>query len=138
MLHGFRIVEGMLDGLSRWMDSQGYQNIAAFRGKALANMTDWKYLDMNYQVIAQIDQQSCIGCGKCYVACEDTSHQSIAQLISASGKRSYEVIESECVGCNLCEITCPVQGCITMVPQETGKPYMNWTQDSRNPRAEIV
>ena len=23
-----------------------------------------------------------------------------------------------------------------MVPQETGKPYMNWTQDSRNPRAE--
>jgi dihydropyrimidine dehydrogenase (NAD+) subunit PreA len=24
-----------------------------------------------------------------------------------------------------------------MVPQETGKPYMNWTQDPRNPRAEI-
>jgi dihydropyrimidine dehydrogenase (NAD+) subunit PreA len=41
------------------------------------------------------------------------------------------------VGCNLCEITCPVEACITMVPQETGKPYMNWTQDPRNPRAEI-
>jgi dihydropyrimidine dehydrogenase (NAD+) subunit PreA len=25
-----------------------------------------------------------------------------------------------------------------MVPQETGKPYMNWTQDPRNPRAEKV
>jgi dihydropyrimidine dehydrogenase (NAD+) subunit PreA len=23
-----------------------------------------------------------------------------------------------------------------MVPQQTGKPYMNWTQDPRNPRAE--
>ena len=42
------------------------------------------------------------------------------------------------MGCNLCEITCPVQGCITMVPQKTGKPYMNWTQDPRNPRAENV
>jgi dihydropyrimidine dehydrogenase (NAD+) subunit PreA len=25
-----------------------------------------------------------------------------------------------------------------MVPQHTGKPYMNWTQDPRNPRAEHV
>ena len=27
---------------------------------------------------------------------------------------------------------------ITMMPQATGKPYMNWTQDPRNPRAESV
>jgi NAD-dependent dihydropyrimidine dehydrogenase PreA subunit len=74
------------------------------------NTTDWKYLDMNYQVIAQIDQDKCIKCGKCYVACEDTSHQSIAQLIDGHGVRTYEVIKSECVGCNLCEITCPVRG----------------------------
>ena len=137
MLHGFRIVEEMKDGLSRWMDEKGYENIADFSGKAVPNTTDWKYLDMNYQVIAQIDQDKCIKCGKCYVACEDTSHQSIAQLIDAdSGVRTYEVIKDGCVGCNLCEITCPVEACITMVPQETGKPYMNWTQDPRNPRAE--
>jgi dihydropyrimidine dehydrogenase (NAD+) subunit PreA len=134
MLHGFRIVEEMKDGLSRWMDEKGYASIADFQGKAVQNTTDWKYLDMNYQVIAQIDQDKCIKCGKCYVACEDTSHQSIAQLIDAAGGRTYEVIESECVGCNLCEITCPVEACITMVPQESGKAYMNWTQDPRNPR----
>jgi dihydropyrimidine dehydrogenase (NAD+) subunit PreA len=93
---------------------------------------------MNYQVIAQIDQDKCIACGKCYVACEDTSHQAIAQLIGDTGARRYEVIRDECVGCNLCEITCPVEGCITMVPQESGKGYMNWTQDPRNPRAEVV
>ncbi|MES2206059.1 MAG: NAD-dependent dihydropyrimidine dehydrogenase subunit PreA [Pseudomonadota bacterium] len=133
MLNGFRIVEGMKDGLSRWMDEKGYATISAFSGKALANMTDWKYLDMNYQVIAHINQDQCIACGRCYIACEDTSHQSIAQLIEADGKRRYEVIDQECVGCNLCEITCPVQDCITMVVQDTGKPYMNWTQDPRNP-----
>ncbi len=91
MLHGFRIVEEMKDGLSRWMDEKGYARIGDFAGKAVANTTDWKYLDMNYQVIAQIDQDKCIKCGKCYVACEDTSHQSIAQLIVDGGTRTYEV-----------------------------------------------
>ena len=138
MLHGFRIVEEMKDGLSRWMDEKGYATIADFSGKAIGNMTDWKYLDMNYQTIAEIDQDKCIGCGKCFIACEDTSHQSIHQLILDGGVRKYEVNKEECVGCNLCEITCPVQDCITMVQQETGKPYMNWTQDLRNPRAEVA
>ena len=133
MLHGFGIVKEMKDGLSRWMDEKGYENIAAFSGKAVPNTTDWKYLDMNYAVIAQIDQDKCIKCGKCYIACEDTSHQAIARLVSETEERTYEVIKDECVGCNLCEITCPVEACITMVPQETGKPYMNWTQDPTQP-----
>ena len=135
MLNGFRIVEQMKDGLSRWMDEKGFKNIAEFAGMAVPNMTDWKNLDMNYQVIAHIDQASCIGCGRCHVACEDTAHQAVAQLIDAAGARRYEVIEQECVGCNLCEITCPVQGCITMTQQDTGKPYMNWSADPRNPKA---
>jgi dihydropyrimidine dehydrogenase (NAD+) subunit PreA len=119
------------------MDRKGYENIAAFSRKAVANTTDWKYLDMNYQVIASIDQEKCIQCGKCYVACEDTSHQAIARLVDGNARR-YEVKPADCVGCNLCEITCPVESCITMVPQPTGLPYMNWTQDPRNPRAEVV
>ena len=89
--------------------------------------------------VQNINEETCIGCGRCHVACEDTSHQAIARLVDpATGKRTYQVIEEECVGCNLCEITCPVQNCITMLPQQTGKPYMNWTQDPRNPRAEKV
>ncbi|MDH2431758.1 dihydropyrimidine dehydrogenase [Pokkaliibacter plantistimulans] len=136
MLYGFRIVEEMKDGLSRWMDEKGYNSIADFSGKAIPNTTDWKYLDMNYKVIAQIDQDKCIGCGRCYIACEDTSHQSIANLLQDNGTHKYEVKEEECVGCNLCQITCPVTDCITMVPQDTGEPYMNWTQDPRNPFRE--
>ena len=67
----------MKDGLSRWMDSKGYETLDDFMGKAVANTTDWKYLDMNYKSIAHISQDDCIKCGRCYVACEDTSHQSI-------------------------------------------------------------
>ena len=32
MLHGFRIVEEMKDGLSRWMDSKGYASMQDFSG----------------------------------------------------------------------------------------------------------
>ncbi len=113
MLHGFRIVEDMQDGLARWMDSHGYQRLSDFSGGAVGNTTDWKYLDINYQVIARIDQDACIGCGRCcHIACEDTSHQAIASLPRADGTHRYEVIDAECVGCNLCQITCPVENCI--------------------------
>lgn len=133
MLHGFRIVDEMKDGLSRWMAEKGYHSIGEFSGKAVANTTDWKHLDMNFKTVAHIDQDTCIQCGRCYIACEDTSHQSIAKLVEAGGAKRYEVIEDECVGCNLCQITCPVQDCISMVPQDTGQSYMSWNEDPRNP-----
>jgi len=43
------------------------------------------------------------------------------------------VIDEECVGCNLCQITCPVEGCIEMVAVDTGKPFLDWNHDPRNP-----
>src|ERR1041384_5721303 len=97
----------MISGLSNWMDQKGYRTIEDFRGKAVPNVTDWQFLNINYKSIAQIDQSKCIQCGLCHIACEDTSHQSIAKL-SANSKRRYEVIEAECVGCNLCAHVCPV------------------------------
>ncbi|WP_028621896.1 NAD-dependent dihydropyrimidine dehydrogenase subunit PreA, partial [Pseudomonas sp. Ant30-3] len=133
MLHGFRIVEEMKDGLSRWMDTQGYASLADFSGRAVENTTDWKYLDINYQVIARIDQDACIGCGRCHIACEDTSHQAVASVRQIDGTHKYEVIDEECVGCNLCQITCPVEDCIEMVPMENGKPFLDWNHDPRNP-----
>ncbi|HKP26627.1 MAG TPA: NAD-dependent dihydropyrimidine dehydrogenase subunit PreA [Dongiaceae bacterium] len=132
MHYGFRIVDDMISGLSNWMDGKGYKTIEDFRGKAVPNVTDWQFLNINYKSIAHIDQDKCIKCGLCHIACEDTSHQSIAAK-RVDGKRRYEVIEEECVGCNLCAHVCPVPDCISMVSVETGKPYLNWTQDPRNP-----
>ena len=79
------------------------------------------------------DQDICIQCGKCYIACEDTSHQSIAALRDDQNKRRYEVIDDECVGCNLCMHVCPVDDCITMVEVDTGRDYANWTTHPNNP-----
>ena len=133
MLYGFKIVEDMIDGLSDFMDAKGYQSIEDFRGMATPNVVDWNDLDMNYDVKARINADSCIECGKCHIVCEDTSHQAIAMNVDAdSGKRSFTVIDDECVGCNLCQIVCPVPECITMEKVENGLPYLNWPNHPSN------
>lgn len=133
MRFGYAIIDEMTDGLSNWMDSKGYHGIDDFRGRAVPNVTDWQYLDLNFKTIASIDPDKCIECGLCHITCEDTSHQAIRKTKSDNGHRHYEVIDDECVGCNLCNLVCPVPDCITMVEQDTGKPYMNWTQHPNNP-----
>jgi dihydropyrimidine dehydrogenase (NAD+) subunit PreA len=132
MTHGFKIVDDMITGLSNWMDSKGYARIADFQGAAVKNFVHWDDLNLNYKSIAKIDQSLCIKCGKCYAACEDTSHQSIAAL-RENGTRRYEIIDEECVGCNLCAHVCPVDNCITMITIPSEKPYRTWKDHENNP-----
>ena len=91
---------------------------------------------------AKIDQDACIKCGRCHIACEDTSHQAITLM--KDGKRHFEVKDEECVGCNLCVSVCPVPQCITLRPMapgsvdpRTGKVVSgvpaNWTTHPNNP-----
>ena len=142
MTYGFKIVQEMISGLSQWMDEKGYQSTSEFIGMAVPNVTDWQYLNLNYIAKAKISQDDCIKCGRCYAACEDTSHQAIAM----SEDRTFSVIDEECVACNLCVDVCPVEGCITMEPMtpgeidpRTGKVveehYANWTTHPNNPGA---
>ena len=144
MAYGFKIVRELIAGLEDWMDSQGYQRLDQFIGKAVPAITDWQYLNLNFVTKARIDQDACIKCGRCHIACEDTSHQAITNMVD--GVRHFEVIEEECVGCNLCVNVCPVENCITMEPlavgtldKRTGIPvsptYANWTQHPNNPSA---
>jgi dihydropyrimidine dehydrogenase (NAD+) subunit PreA len=140
MTYGFRIVQEMIAGLSLWMDARDHATTAAFQGRAVPNVTDWQYLNLNFVTKARIDQAKCIKCGRCYAACEDTSHQAIA----IGEGRAFEVIDAECVACNLCVNVCPVEGCITMerlapgaVDPRTGRAvpadYGNWTTHPNNP-----
>jgi len=142
MTYGFKIVEEMISGLSQWMDEKGHRSIDDIVGMAVPNVTDWQYLNLNYITKARIDQDACIKCGRCYAACEDTSHQAI----SMSPDRTFEVMDDECVACNLCVNVCPVEDCITMerleagaIDERTGRKveadYANWTTHPNNPGA---
>jgi dihydropyrimidine dehydrogenase (NAD+) subunit PreA len=141
MTYGFKIVEELKTGLSGYLDEKG-MDLSDLVGRAVPNVTDWQYLNLNYVTKARIDQDACIKCGRCYAACEDTSHQAI----SMSPDRVFEVIDEECVACNLCVNVCPVEGCITMERLDAGTldlrtgqtvsdDYANWTTHPNNPAA---
>jgi dihydropyrimidine dehydrogenase (NAD+) subunit PreA len=127
MKHGFRIVEDLCEGLNNWMDEKGFKTIDDFIGKSVPHLTHWEELDINYHIVANIDQNKCIHCGLCYIACEDASHQSIS-LTYGKPYNTYAIKEDECVGCNLCKLICPVDNCITMVEQRKGPDYLNWKE----------
>ncbi|MBZ0123569.1 MAG: NAD-dependent dihydropyrimidine dehydrogenase subunit PreA [Roseovarius sp.] len=140
MTYGFKIVQEMISGLSQFLDEKGLSCVDQLIGRAVPNLSDWQHLNLNYVAKARIDQDACIKCGRCYAACEDTSHQAI----SMSEARVFEVIDAECVACNLCVNVCPVEGCITMerlapgaVDPRTGQAvtddYANWTTHPNNP-----
>ena len=142
MVYGFKIVQEMEDGLSNYMDSMGFTSLDDICGKAVPTVSDWRNLNLNHISKAVINQDLCIACGRCHIACEDTSHQAISAL--KDGKRYFEVQEEECVGCNLCVVVCPVPECITLrdlgpgeLDQRTGKTvcasHADWTTHPNNP-----
>ncbi len=147
MTYGFRIVEEMITGLNNWMDDAGHANLDAVIGRAVPNVSDWKNLNLNYITKAKINQDLCIQCGLCHIACEDTSHQAITETMD--GERWFEVIDEECVGCNLCVNVCPVEACITMEPMSVGSidprtklvvsaDFADWTMHPNNPSVKAA
>ncbi len=127
MLRGYRVVEDMIEGLENYMDEHGFETLEQMTGKAIPSFSNWGNLDLNYETIAKIDADKCIGCYDCVVACQDGAHQCI--FPAQDGKKRVPVIdESECVGCNLCEIVCPVPGCITMEEVDNGFAPATWNE----------
>ena len=64
---------------------------------------------MPENTIALIDEDTCIGCVKCIIACP-------VDAIVGSAKQLHVVIPEYCTGCELCLPPCPVD-CITMIPR---------------------
>ena len=141
MVYGFGIIKDLTEGLADFLESKSMSRVDELVGKALPSVTDWQYLNLNHVEKAYIDQDLCIKCGRCHIACEDTAHQAITAKVN--GERHFEVIDAECVGCNLCVSVCPVEGCITMRPltegvdPRTGQPVTgdkrDWTTHPNNP-----
>ena len=128
MHHGFSIVEDMIDGLNNYLDAKGIASVMDLVGKSVSKYSNWGDLDLNYKIVARINNDVCINCNKCHISCEDTSHQCIDMLVDANGKSYLKVREEDCVGCNLCSIVCPVDGAIDMVEIKQALPSMSWNE----------
>jgi len=60
-------------------------------------------------LVAQIDEQACIGCARCLPPCP-------VDAILGAPKQMHTVMVGLCTGCELCVAPCPVD-CIAMVPR---------------------
>lgn len=84
--------------------------------EALARLTGEPALPLNPangtegpQLVAQIDEEACIGCAKCLPPCP-------VDAILGAQKQMHSVLLALCTGCELCIAPCPVD-CIRMVPR---------------------
>ncbi len=149
MHYGYRIVHDLTEGLNDYLDTKGMKSVGDLVGAAVPGFREWGELDLNYHVVAEIDEQLCIGCQLCHVACWDGAHQCVhlpgtaaipghvapqAEHAARSAREApadapYRVPwvdETECVGCNLCALVCPVDDCIRMVERRRAPSVVTW------------
>jgi dihydropyrimidine dehydrogenase (NAD+) subunit PreA len=110
MQYGYRIVEDMISGLSIYCAEKGFNALSDMVGIALDNIIPADDLERDFKIIPKIDQDKCVGCGRCYLSCFDGAHQAIEW---DAEKREPSIDDDLCVGCHLCIHVCPVRGCIT-------------------------
>ncbi|MGI6423658.1 MAG: NAD-dependent dihydropyrimidine dehydrogenase subunit PreA [Tepidanaerobacteraceae bacterium] len=111
MQHGYRIIDDLKMGLINYMEEMGFKTINDFCGLALQNIKRHNDLSRTYKLTSHVNEEKCIGCGKCFVACNDNGYKAITM----SEDRIAVVDKEKCDGCGLCSQICPVDNCMTMI-----------------------
>ena len=104
MQYGYRIIDDMVEGLQTYMAEHGIEHLEELVGSELPNFVLPSGLDRSTKVFPKIDQKLCIGCGRCYVSCQDGGHQAIT---FDPETRQPRIVGTKCVGCHLCRLVCP-------------------------------
>lgn len=103
MQYGYRIIDDLVFGLQHYMASRNISSLADLVGEQLPLFVRPSELDRSTVVYPMIDRERCIGCGRCYISCEDGGHQAI----SFDENRKPQINGRKCVGCHLCRLVCP-------------------------------
>lgn len=103
-------------------------------GSALDKIGTYGDLNNKEQVVALIDEEMCINCGKCYMACNDSGYQAI-QFDPLTHLPS---ITNDCTGCAICLSVCPIIDCITMVDRKGPYNPYRGIDDENSARVKIT
>lgn len=107
MQYGYRIIKDLISGLSYYMEEKGVDKVEELVGLALGNVVTADELDRSYVIYPKFQENSCVGCGRCYISCYDGGHQAVSWNYD---QRKPSLIKGKCVGCHLCANVCPVNG----------------------------
>ncbi len=117
MHYGYRIVEDMIEGLTDFMAERSVNQMSDLIGKALPYLYETESFEIDRQGVTQYDLDQCIGCGQCYIVCQDAAGQAIEW--DAENRRP-NLIEDKCLSCMLCKFACPVPELITFKEMPKG------------------
>lgn len=102
MQYGYRVIDDLTDGLKRYLQKEKMSGLNELIGRALPNMVPAESLDRDSICFPKFIRENCLGCGRCFLSCQDGGHQAIAM------KQDKPVLLPEkCVGCQLCTLVCP-------------------------------
>lgn len=106
--------DGSLVDNSVYIPTRKISSVQETIGEAIKHIGTYNELDNSQQVVAYIDPEMCINCGKCYMACNDSGYQSI----EFDKDTHLPKILDTCTGCTLCLSVCPIIDCIVMVDKK--------------------
>lgn len=104
MEYGYRIIDDLIDGLSRYLSERGFNKVEDILGNALSKIVPAENLERDSICYPKFNRSSCVGCGRCIVSCYDGGHQA---LIGGEDRKPI-MNPNKCVGCHLCTTVCPV------------------------------
>jgi dihydropyrimidine dehydrogenase (NAD+) subunit PreA len=109
MHYGFRIIDDLKSGMSLYLQRKKLSGPAALIGKALPHIVSHDDL-VRREMRSRVNEENCIGCGLCHVACRDGGHEAIEW----NDERKPQVDPEKCVGCGLCLTVSPVGNCLSL------------------------
>lgn len=109
MHYGVDIIDELTEGLSDYLDKRKISSVNEIVGRSLPFIVSHDELAKNEKWRPSIEEQCCVRCDACAIACRDGGHRAI----SIKEDRTPKVDDEKCVGCGLCSVMCPAF-CIMM------------------------
>lgn len=91
------------------------KNFLDLVGTKLKHISPIDKMTKNEFLAPVINEEKCLQCGRCFLACADSGYQAI----QFEGYSTFpKIVEADCTGCAICHAVCPVEDAIHMLPRQ--------------------